>query len=76
MKKRFTRVMVMAAVVVMMMAFMAVPAFATSAGNVSGAIESTWNAAQGQVKDIVNNVVFPVIDGSLNIDDIVRFQRD
>ena len=61
MKKRFTRVMVMAAVVVMMMAFMAVPAFATSAGNVSGAIESTWNAAQGQVKDIVNNVVFPVI---------------
>ena len=67
MKKRFTRVMVMAAVVVMMMAFMAVPAFATSAGNVSGAIESTWNAAQGQVRDIVNNVVFPVIDMILAI---------
>ena len=67
MKKRFTRVMVMAAVVGMMMAFMAVPAFATSAGNVSGAIESTWNAAQGQVKDIVNNVVFPVIDMILAI---------
>ena len=67
MKKRFTRVMVMAAVAVMMMAFMAVPAFATSAGNVSGAIESTWNAAQGQVKDIVNNVVFPVIDMILAI---------
>ena len=67
MKKRFTRVMVMAAVVVMMMAFMAVPAFATSAGNVSGAIESTWNAAQGQVKDIVNTVVFPVIDMILAI---------
>ena len=67
MKKRFTRVMVMAAVVVMMMAFMAVPAFAPSAGNVSGAIESTWNAAQGQVKDIVNNVVFPVIDMILAI---------
>ena len=57
----------MAAVVVMMMAFMAIPAFATSAGNVSGAIESTWNAAQGQVKDIVNNVVFPVIDMILAI---------
>ena len=67
MKKRFTRGMVMAAVVVIMMAFMAVPAFATSAGNVSGAIESTWNAAQGQVKDIVNNVVFPVIDMILAI---------
>ena len=67
MKKRFTRVMVMAAVVVMMMAFMAVPAFATSAGNVSGASESTWIVAQGQVKDIVNNVVFPVIDMILAI---------
>ena len=63
----FALLMVMAAVVVMMMAFMAVPAFATSAGNVSGAIESTWNAAQGQVKDIVNNVVFPVIDMILAI---------
>lgn len=28
----------------------------------SGAIEGTWSAAQGQIKDIVNNVVFPVID--------------
>ena len=44
---------------------MAMPAFA--AGNVSGAIENTWNAAQGQVKDIVNNVVFPVIDMILAI---------
>ena len=35
--------------------------------DVSGAIESTWNAAQGQVKDIVNNVVFPVIDMILAI---------
>ncbi len=41
---------------------MALPAFATSAGNVSGAITDTWNAAQTQIKDIVNNVVFPVID--------------
>ena len=24
--------------------------------------EGTWSAAQGQIKDIVNNVVFPVID--------------
>jgi hypothetical protein len=41
---------------------MVVPAFAAEAGNVSGAITDTWNAAQGQIKDIVNNVVFPVID--------------
>ena len=45
----------------LLVAFLAVPAYATG-GNVSGAIEGTWNAAQGQIKDIVNNVVFPVID--------------
>ena len=51
------------------MAFaVAMPAFATgTAGNVSGAITDTWNAAQGQIKDIVNNVVFPVIDMILAI---------
>ena len=55
----------MVAVLVLMVTTMAMPAFA--AGNVSGAIENTWNAAQGQVKDIVNNVVFPVIDMILAI---------
>lgn len=52
----------MACAVMLMVVCMAVPAFATSGGNVSGAIEGTWTAAQGQIKDIVNNVVFPVID--------------
>lgn len=52
----------MVCAVMLMVMCMAVPAFATSGGNVSGAIEGTWNAAQGQIKDIVNNVVFPVID--------------
>ena len=51
----------MASVMMLLVAFLAVPAYATG-GNVSGAIEGTWNAAQGQIKDIVNNVVFPVID--------------
>ena len=35
---------------------------ASASGNVAGAVENTWTAAQGQVKQIVNNVVFPVID--------------
>lgn len=59
-KKRIVRMFTMASVMMLLVAFLAVPAFA--AGNVSGAIEDTWNAAQGQIKDIVNNVVFPVID--------------
>ena len=36
-------------------------------GDVSGAIEDTWNTAKDQVKSIVNNVVFPVIDTILVI---------
>ena len=38
-----------------------------AAGNVSDAIESTWNEVQGQIKQVVNNVVFPVIDMILAI---------
>ena len=35
---------------------------AFASGNVAGAVENTWNQAQTQVKQIVNNVVFPVLD--------------
>lgn len=35
---------------------------ASAAGDVAGAIENTWNDAQSQIKTVVNNVVFPVID--------------
>lgn len=31
-------------------------------GDVAGAIENTWNSAKTQIKSVVNNVVFPVID--------------
>lgn len=60
--KRISHILTVATLLVVMAAMLSLPAFASSAGNVSGAIESTWNAARGQVKDIVNNVVFPVID--------------
>ena len=36
--------------------------FASGTGDVAGAIESTWNDASAQIKQVVNNVVFPVID--------------
>ena len=35
---------------------------AYASGDVAGAVESTWDAAQTQIKQIVDNVVFPVID--------------
>ncbi len=31
-------------------------------GDVAGAIQDTWEAARTQIKQVVNNVVFPVID--------------
>ena len=39
-----------------------VAAYATGRGDVAGAVESTWAAASGQIKTVVNNVVFPAID--------------
>ena len=59
-KKRIVRMITLACLMMVLVCSMAMPAFAT--GNVSGAITDTWNAAQTQIKDIVNNVVFPVID--------------
>lgn len=35
---------------------------AYAAGDVAGAVESTWTTARTQVVSVVNNVVFPVID--------------
>ena len=58
-------------VIMVMVCVLAVPALAASSGsgsgNVSGAIENTWSAAAGQLKTIVNNVVFPAIDMILAI---------
>lgn len=36
-------------------------------GDVAGAVEDTWNDAKGQIKQVVNNVIFPVVDMILAI---------
>lgn len=62
-KKRFARMFTALCTMALLVCVMAMPAFATTTGgNVSGAITDTWTAAQTQIQDIVNNVVFPVID--------------
>ena len=61
-----TKKVIIAAVSVIVLAFLcSLTAFAD--GEVAGAVESTWNAAKGQIKTIVNNVVFPAIDMILAI---------
>lgn len=51
---------------ILLVALMASMLFATPAlaagGDVAGAIEGTWTDASGQIKTVVNNVVFPAID--------------
>ena len=63
-KRIFCMILTLAAV----MAMLSVPALAAGgSGDVSGAVEQTWTAAAGQLKTIVNNVVFPAIDMILAI---------
>ncbi len=52
--------LIFAAALVLIIMFSATTVYA--AGDVAGAIESTWSAAKSQIKTVVNNVVFPVVD--------------
>lgn len=52
----------------MALALLCVPALAAGGtGDVASAVEQTWTAAAGQLKTIVNNVVFPALDMILAI---------
>ena len=55
------KVIVLLVMALFMVAMMSVTAFAEE-GDVAGAVEDTWIAARGQIKTVVNNVIFPVID--------------
>ena len=51
------------AVVIMVLTILAVTAVSVyAAGDVASDVESTWTTARGQIKTVVNNVVFPVLD--------------
>ena len=65
MKSKTVRFLISVLLVTLLLGAFSMTAFAS--GNVAGAVENTWNQAQGQVKQIVNNVVFPVIDMILAI---------
>ena len=48
--------------VLLLCGMLAVTALADGTGDVAGAVEETWSTASGQIKTVVNNVVFPAID--------------
>lgn len=60
MKNKTTKMIFMA--VIMIVTMSAISLFAFADGDVAGAIEGTWSTASSQIKQVVNNVVFPIID--------------
>lgn len=62
MKFNFKKIALVMLIVTVLACMMSVSAFAARTGDVAGAVEDTWVEARGQIKDVVNNVIFPVID--------------
>ena len=60
--KKLAKIFLCLSLALMMSLSLMVPAFAAGTGDVAGAIEGTWTDASAQIKTVVNNVVFPVID--------------
>ena len=64
-RKKTLRILVL---VFVMAAVLCVPAFAAgSTGDVATVVEQTWKDAAGQIKTVVDNVVFPALDMVLAI---------
>ena len=64
-RKKGVRVLLLA---LLAAALCVIPAFASSsAGNVADAVEQTWSYAAGQIKDVVNTVVFPALTMILGV---------
>lgn len=59
-ENRKVRLIICFIIVAIVVVFMIQPAYAV--GDVSGVIQSAWKSAETQIKNVVNNVVFPVID--------------
>ncbi len=73
MKKKTVKLIVCLTIFAAALVIFHVPVFAAGstssqpAGDVAAAIEGTWTAAQTQIKSVVNNVIFPVVDMILAI---------
>ena len=65
MKRKTKKIFCCTLVLIALFSVFAINAFA--AGDVAGAIENTWNDAEEQIKKVVDNVVFPVVDMILAI---------
>ena len=60
--KQNKRILAILAAVLLLLSLLSIPALAAETGDVAGAVEDTWNATKEQIKEVVNGVIFPVID--------------
>lgn len=65
MKKKWMKFLLCTVFAALLVSLFTISASAT--GDVAGAIQSTWTTAQTQIRTVVDNVVFPVIDMILAI---------
>lgn len=60
--KKNKRILATFCITVLLVFMFCIAVYAAPSADVAGAIESTWKDASGQIKQVVNNVVFPAID--------------
>jgi len=58
---KLKRILPTLCIVILLLFLFSATAYAAS-GDVAGAIEDTWTDASGQIKTVVNKVIFPAID--------------
>ena len=61
-RNRLKFILAVIAVLALLAGAFCVTAAAAGDTNVAKAIEDTWSGAKGQIKTVVNNVVFPALD--------------
>lgn len=62
MKKKISKILLFLLAAVLLIASFSLTVLADESGDVAGAVQSTWDEAQSQIKTVVDSVVFPVID--------------
>ena len=60
--RKFGKAVAIIMTAALLVVLFSVSAFASPAGNVSQAIEGTWTSARGEVRNVVDRVVFPVLN--------------
>ena len=67
MRKKYWKVLTVLCVMAALLCIPASAAGAGGAGNVATAVEQTWTVVSGQIKTVVDSVVFPALDMILAI---------